>query len=463
MFESSHKYRPMYFHPDDREKHPELFLLSIDEAQLILRASEIKFSVLIGYVDVDEEEIKKPALQSQLVTEIFKAFKENDISTDELLAICEPALKQKYWSYSLSQMIVNNDDTPITQIYRKTSNVPGIDGEILQEEYPLFYEGKHSLPELAIILDIPEGVLFASPLELSELKSLYSICKKTNLDSVFSKRLFGLEYPLDKPNSTIWNMLETETGRQIKLDVTAAGKRDRVNLLYSIDFDNLPEGVSITKKLEPYDKQVYIAISGLYNEGYPVISVTMIYKAMGGTSDRPSGPDIEKINQSITKMSSAHIFLDNSQEVIRKEYRYPTFKYDASLLPMERVQAVINGRVAESAIKLFREPPLMTFAKERKQVTTISLKLLQAPINKTNQNIAIQDYLIERIAHAKNGTGKKKILYATVYEKVGITSTKQRQRAPEKIHRYLDHFKSEKGDNFIKDYRKDRDGVTIIL
>ena len=80
----------------------------------------------------------------------------------------------------------------------------------------------------------------------------------------------------------------------------------------------------------------------------------------------------------------------------QKKYKYNHFRYDAALLPLERMQAIVNGQTVDSAFHLFREPPLITFAKERKQVTTIERKVLQTPISKTNQNLLIEDYLLER-------------------------------------------------------------------
>ena len=159
--------------------------------------------------------------------------------------------------------------------------------------------------------------------------------------------------------------------------------------------------MKITKKLTQFDKRVYIAISALFNEGNKVISLTQIHRTMGNEK-RPSKEQLEKINNSITKMTGARITLDNSKE-IKANYGYDKFIYDGSLLPLERGAAVVNGQLADAAIHIFREPPAMSFAKQRKQITTLDIKLLQSPLNKTESNLLIDDYLIERIARAKRG------------------------------------------------------------
>lgn len=316
-------------------------------------------------------------------------------------------------------------------------------------------------------LDLPEKYRY---IDYTHLMTLYSLVEVFRPQQgapgglrIVSRRLSRMEYPLDKPNTQIWNLITEDTNGQIRFDIavedaTSKRKKKEINILYAINFDELPKGLSITKRLEPYDKLVYIAIGALYNAGHKAMTVGMIYSAMGYTG-RPSSTDIKKIDQSITKMSSAHIFLDNTEE-IQSGYSYPSVRIDSSLLPMERVSLIVNGQVSDLALKLYREPPMISFAKDRKQVTTIEPKLLQAPVSKTNQNLLIQDYLIERIARAKNGKGSTKILYSTMYERANITTAKQKQRAPAKVKDLLDHYVS---CNFITGYTMNKDGITIAF
>ena len=229
--------------------------------------------------------------------------------------------------------------------------------------------------------------------------------------------------------------------------------------VFSIDFEAL-EDVTITKKLDPTDKRVYIAVNALYNAGNNVITLPEIYTAMGykGT---PGREDRQKINNALTKMNSARIFIDNKSEAAVLK-GYERLQYDGSLLPFERITAIVNGQPAKAAIRVFREPPLISFAKaHNNQITTIDVKLLQSPISKTNANLALEDYLIERIGHSKNKQSRKmRMLYATIFEEVHINTAKQRQRAPAKIKKYLDYYK---GEEFIKDYTEQPDGLTIYF
>lgn len=256
------------------------------------------------------------------------------------------------------------------------------------------------------------------------------------------KRAELIEYPLDKVNGTIWRLLESDTGGQLRLKAEKAGSKKQINILYSIDFEDLaPQGVTITKRLTAFDKRAYIAIAALFNAGNEVITLSQIYYAMGHTGT-PSETHLKKINDAVSKMAGAKVYVNNTGEIEAK-YHYPKFVYDGALLPIERMQAVVNGQLAEAAIHIFREPPVITFAKQRSQITTIEVKLLQSPISKTDANLLIDDYLIERICTAaRRGKRSEKILLSTLYEHAGITTKKQKQRAPEKIGRYLEHYKS---------------------
>lgn len=284
-----------------------------------------------------------------------------------------------------------------------------------------------------------------------------------DIDRIIAHPVESLLYPLDKPNSKIWNMLEAAApGGQIQLaiDTRRKGTKQEAPILYALSFPDLVDGIQITRQLTPFDKRCYVAAAALYNEGNEYMTATQIHRAMGNSSS-PSPAQVDKINESITKMGAARVYIDNARE-IEVNKKYAAFKYDAALLPFERVRKYINGTLSESAIHLFREPPLITFARERQQITTIERQLLESPISKTDGNLRLEDYLLERIGHMKNGAAgtPRKMLYATIYEHCAIKTKMQRERAPGKIRQYLNHYKK---CGWIKDYTESKEGVTIHL
>ena len=274
-----------------------------------------------------------------------------------------------------------------------------------------------------------------------------------------ARRAEKLLYPVDKVNSEVWNYLSgADPNGQIRAKLRT-GRTDTYLVFFSINFDDLDPALKISKKLTAFDKLVYVATAALFQAGSDVISVSQIFREMGN-SNRPAPNQIQKIWESLTKMRSAVITMDNQKE-IEAGSKYESFSYDGQLLPFERISAYINGTLTDAAIHLFREPPLVQFARERKQVTTIPRKLLESEVSKTEASLQIQDYLLERIGRMKRDPkAPRKILFSTIYENCGIATRNQRSRAPEKVKTFLEHYTK---CDWIKGYsfKLSFDGVQI--
>ena len=330
---------------------------------------------------------------------------------------------------------------------------------------PLPFRGLHNL-----ITGTPAAAGDEYAQEINTVLDILQAARKLRQEAdkvpaLTTKKTNKVEYPLDKINSKVWGLFEKDTRGQIGFNLAPAGSKREILALYSIDFDKLQHDLGIEKRLLPFDKRVYIAAAALWNAGNDGFTITQIHHAMGNTS-RPASDQVEKIDRALTKMQGAKIYLNNKQEADALKGR-EQFVYDGSLLPFERVRRIVNGQITDGVIHLFREPPLISFAKMRKQVTTIDVKLLQSPISKTDANLQIDDYLIERISKAKNPKNSRnrpkeeRILYKTLYEHTGITTKKQKDRAPEKIRKYLEHYKKQ---GFISDFVMDDSpagGITV--
>lgn len=349
---------------------------------------------------------------------------------------------------------MNENLQPIQELLEELESLdPFIKAEFKEKEYSAdYFTGEYTPAELLKMASDPESI-FHKVLEAARKA-------KAEAERVTIQRTDDIEYPLDKISGKAWNIFTENTDGQLAITFDLLPKKQNLQATayYSINFESLGDNVKITKRLLPFDKRVYIAVSALFNAGNDIITATQISYAMGNTK-KPSQNQISKIDDALSKMTGARITLDNRHEHDALKGKYPLFQYDGSLLPIERMTAIINGQVTESAIHIFREPPLMTFAKERKQVTTIDVALLQSPVSKTDANLLIDDYLIDRISKAKNGKGSScRILFKTLYEHAGIKATKQKQRAPEKIKKYLTYYQQQ---GFIKKYTMQVDGITV--
>lgn len=298
--------------------------------------------------------------------------------------------------------------------------------------------------------------------EWYEREELPEEISRQNLKLIINRfaPVLSIDYPVDRPNNTIWKSLEaTKTDGQLTISkavVTGKGRTDKeINVLLSVSW-NQP-GAKITATLNSFDKRVYSACASLLKAGNEAFTVTEICKIMTG-SDKPAQSQIKKINDSLTKMRGATLYYSNKHEV-EKGLKYPLLEYDGDLLPFERVKMVVNGKEVYG-IHPFREPPLISFARAREQITSFKKELLQVPINDTEENLRIQDYLLTMIAAMK----KRKllffdILFSTIKEDCEIGS-KHFDRVPKKINTCLDHYKQ---NRFISDYEIKKDRITINL
>lgn len=282
---------------------------------------------------------------------------------------------------------------------------------------------------------------------------------RASLPTISPEAIHELDFPLDKLNSNVWWLAETGN---VEKYIAVEDQKDKragreINVSYSIDFSELDglEGVTITKALNPYDRRVYIAMAAIINSGQKYMTIQQIYSAMG-YKGRAGASDLKKVNSAITKMNMAHVTVDNEQESEAYQSK-PHFRYDGSLLPMERVTAIVNGQESDGVVHLFREPPLVSFAREREQITTVSVRLLSSPLSKTNANIRLEEYLINRIARMKNGKAPNVMILETVYARTGNTTTKQKQRAWPKIQKLLDYYKE---CGYIRGFRRETDPKT---
>lgn len=305
-----------------------------------------------------------------------------------------------------------------------------------------------------------QGISLSSPI-VQEARKPEAIQVRDIVDFIF---------PTDKPNNYMWNYandiyLQACIGDGIYrytffTGENAAGSKAAVS--FTLYFNDANE------RLTPYDKRVYLACFNLYNSGNEKFSINQIYKAMGNSS-QPSTSDYSKISASLTKMNGVKLIIDTAkeQEVFsensrKQKKRVSNFKKDAPFFLLRFYWDItdINGQICDNTVCLMEEPVLMTFARERKQITSVSPSLLlNSPRSKTPANLSIEDCLITHISHIKHTKSSKsgrnfsdEISFEKIYERCGLTTKKQKQDARKSIIAFLDSFTEKK---FIKSYSID--------
>lgn len=248
------------------------------------------------------------------------------------------------------------------------------------------------------------------------------------------------------------------TGKKVNVQKKSLAKKSPVYTLISIDIEEMKnQGVTIQgrRELRPYDQEVHDAITSQYVEGgNEYITDSMIFDTISGKDGATLNPkQREAISNAITKLMFSHVKIDASEEA--KKFGLEKFVYDGYLLPAERVTVSLNGTITE-CIHLFRTPPLYDYAEKRKQIGRMDVKLLNSPVNKNEETIALQGYLYRRILSMK-GSSKLSptIKYDTIYKQLEITATsdgalrKKKLKVRETVKKILEFWKKE---NFILGY-----------
>ena len=239
--------------------------------------------------------------------------------------------------------------------------------------------------------------------------------------------LFSGTFPIGEEKMV--NMASEKDNRKGKIAYT----------LMMLNFDELGDGIKISRELSVYDQQVWNACVNLMLNGYRIITPSQIYKWMGYESTMGK-TEKDRIMESINTIIRARVFIDNENE--RQLYkRYPEISLNTPLLAAKIITAK-SGKNEVTAIEMLEIPDLFTIAEERGQITTIPFEVLEkSAIDKTENNLQLLTYLTRRIIYMKHDSDtSRKILLQAIYAKCNIENYKQRQRLPDKLKRVFDRY-----------------------
>ena len=238
--------------------------------------------------------------------------------------------------------------------------------------------------------------------------------------------LFSGEFPIGIEKAI--NMASEKDNRKGKTAYT----------LMMLNFDELGDGIKISRELSIYDQQVWNSCVNLILNGYKIITPSQIYKWMGYESTMGK-TEKDRIMESINTIIRARVFIDNENE--RQLYNYPEISINTPLLAAKVVTAK-SGKNEVTAIEIIEIPDLFTVAEERGQITTIPFEVLEeSAIDKSESNLQLLTYLTRRIIQMKHDNNtSKKILLQAIYKKCEIDTRLKRHRLPEKLTKVLDRY-----------------------
>lgn len=278
----------------------------------------------------------------------------------------------------------------------------------------------------------------------------------------------------DKTDDEILNMavyaelLKTETVYEHtgKFSTARRGKafydsRKR-GLISSITYSK--ENASSGTELKEFDYAVLSACHTEILHGNRYTTVTRLFHILGG--GHVLTPNIRQdILDSLSKLATVRVKISLDKDTIKKnviekgeQYRFKNREFEGYILPFERLTVSLNGQIVD-VIHFLDGGAILNNSQARKQIISCDPNLLNAPIKKTKNNIAINHYLLRRVFEIigsnspehKHGAKLRNIItFEHLYSRVGAETKLDQQRARAVAIKILDFF-VEKG--LIKSYQ----------
>lgn len=291
------------------------------------------------------------------------------------------------------------------------------------------------------------------------------------------------------PNNALMNTLTSlnaiNAGEFDLPVINKRGRRKEITAYTIVNYDQDGAGKLIASKLTEYERQVSDAIISIWVEARktnkpPEFTTDTIFRAMPGSSDKPSPQQQGAITKVIEKLRHLHIYVDATEEMRVRGLiaENETLVYDDFYLSVARVtRKITNGGQTVRAYHIHTEPLILSYCKMTNQIITVSPKWLEVKkvkkgksvneaVSMTQERQAITGYLIRRIAIMKNDRKNKKptqsdiILFATLFDDIGVTAPDKQKSADIRKFCYdvLEYYKAEK---IIADYEQQKKGRSI--
>ena len=279
--------------------------------------------------------------------------------------------------------------------------------------------------------------------------------------------------PVNKLQKNIPTIAEFEDAEATITVIPENKKRDAITTRIELSFD--APNMQITGRSKPtaFDLAIQNGIISLIVSGNEVITPAMAYRATTGMTETQyiSPQQVAAATKSIEKQRSTRIKIDATEEAKAYNKELQEFTFDGFLIAADRATVTLNG--AKHTAYIFGhdrsgkvQPPILyRYAQISQQIQNVPAEALRLPINNTERNIVLRDYLLREIGAMRNAKAKRRpeITYNGIYDHLGIdqesssakVETKRTRDAAEKI---LSHWKR---TGYIKDFSTYKKGRAI--
>ena len=244
-----------------------------------------------------------------------------------------------------------------------------------------------------------------------------------------------------------------------------AGKKTRAPIapIVTVSLLDLPPNIQITRRMNSNDDAVFRAVCSLWAAGNARFTGQAIYAAMTGNPDAKATPEwLATIDECWTRQTSTQIELDTG--TVGDAYKFKRWKRNRRVIEGGKDTVTIGnqfGQTTTTVYTMLEEPMLQTYANALNQTARFPRAMLNTPVNKTPEVIALQNVLLDHIGaipHISNH-----LLYSTIWEKLHLqdntpANEKRKEKMRAHIRKILAYWKK-RGD--IKDWKEVRQGNTL--
>lgn len=231
------------------------------------------------------------------------------------------------------------------------------------------------------------------------------------------------------------------------------------------------EDETMFRELTPFDRAVHNAVCSLCHSGIESFTTEQVYRVLVGDAeahfDNKNNKSKEIIEESLKTLRNRIVGIDFEEEgkyfgiSLLTENGNEITEVSNYILPLSHVTLLMkNGKKVE-AWNLLSEPPLLSYARIKRQIETIAMEQLNVPLKLTQENIKLREFLLTRIMLIKSKTlrnGKMKkhfencniIRFETIYELFNIDekdhsskAINQRRRLRERCEKMLEFWVNE--------------------
>ena len=286
-----------------------------------------------------------------------------------------------------------------------------------------------------------DGILALARLSnefLIDIRKLMYLCEKANLSKDNPDDIEKLRVKLQNDKESIdRDTLFLPTESQVYNLFFGGSGHDDITVKYE------------TEALTGFDLLVMSAIYTLYRTGCIKTTYKRIYRYIGGNSS-PNQEQRNKIRNSIRKLMSYQVDIDNTQSVIYihgKGDGYKRFSKSANLIDVK-----INNNPSDdeySTIWIYDKPVIFEYCETlHNRITTFPIKSLFPPKSKIDESRAnILLCLIRRLVMSESNNSviaTDCIRFASLYQELKIdkpTDKMKRSRTRKYILNFLNHFR----------------------